>query len=202
MAAATTGHSQANKMKSLLLHGGYSFHGTGDMLGGQGGIAYEAQLKDWLSIRYQADATIHGRSAMGYVRNDQIYQSEPLYWVTAGVQASAIPVIHILGAQTSLLNLGAGPLLRYQINSRPDSFGYSNNAGTIRPDYYTVGSITPKAVYLGYMVVLESQFIHAPQWTLGVRAHFQNDTNGDVITGISLVWRRKLIAAAQTTGVN
>jgi hypothetical protein len=187
-----SGHTQATRMKSLLLHGGYSFHGSGDLLGGQGGIGYESQVKKWLSLRYQADVTMHGGSAIGYVRNDQFYRQEPMYELTSGVQLSAMPVLHVFGAGKPWLNIAAGPLLRYQLSSSPESYAYQNNAGTLRPDYYSIYDVTPKGFYIGYSVAVESQFIHTKKWAGGIRAHFQNDTNGDVITGISLVWRRKL----------
>jgi hypothetical protein len=201
-AAVVAGQAQAPKMKSLLLHGGYSFHGSGDFLGGQGGVAYESQVYKWLSLRYQADVTMHGGSAIGYVRSDQFYQQEPMYELTTGVQLAAMPVVHVLGAGKPWLNIAAGPLLRYQLSSSPNSYAYQSNAGTLRPDYYSIYDVTPRGIYIGYTVAVESQFIHTKKWAGGIRAHFQNDTNGDVITGISLVWRRKLITAAQTTGVN
>jgi hypothetical protein len=195
------GYNQQLRTKSLLLHGGYSFHGSGDLLGGQGGIAYEAQAKKWLSLRYQADVTMHGGSAIGNVRNDQFYQQEPMYELTGGVQLSAMPVLHVFGAEKPWLNISAGPLVRYQISSSPEGYSYQNNAGTLRPDYYAIYDVTPRGFYIGYTVGVESQFIHAKKWAGGIRAHFQNDTNGDVITGISLVWRRKL-SAKQPAGGN
>jgi hypothetical protein len=175
-----------------LLHVGYSFHGSGDLLGGQGGIAYESNVKNWLSLRYQADVTMHGGSAIGYVRNDQFYEQEPMYELTGGVQLSAMPVLHVFGVDKPWLNIAAGPLVRYQINGSPEGYSYQNNAGTPRPDVYAIYDVTPRGLYIGYTVGVESQFIHAKKWAGGIRAHFQNDTNGDVITGMSLIWRRKL----------
>jgi hypothetical protein len=198
LAISFTSYSQATSMKSLLLHGGYSFHGSGDLLGGQGGIGYESQVKKWLSLRYQADVTMHGGSAIGYVRNDQFYSNEPMYELTTGVQLSAMPVLHVFGAGKPWLNIAAGPLLRYQLSSSPDSYSYQSNAGTLSPDYYSIYDVTPRGFYIGYTVGVESQFIHTKKWAGGIRAHFQNDTNGDVITGISLVWRRKLITMEPT----
>jgi hypothetical protein len=185
--------------RSINLHAGYSFHGSGDLLGGQGGIAYEGQVKKWLSMRYQAEVTIHGGSAIGNVRNDQFYQQVPMYELTSGVQLSSMPVLHVFGADKPWLNIAAGPLVRYQITSSSDGYSYQNNAGTPTPDVYAIYDLTPRAFYVGYTVGVESQFLHTTKWAGGIRAHFQNDTNGDVITGISLIWRRKLSASQPVT---
>ncbi len=192
--------NQESPKRSLYLHAGYSFHGSGDLFGGQGGIAFEAQAKKWLSVRYQAEVTMHGGSAIGYVRNDQYYQQVPMYETTSGVQLSAMPVLHVFGARKPWLNIAVGPLVRYQINSSPDGYAYQNNAGTTRPDVYAIYDLTPRAFYVGYTVGVESQFIHTTKWAGGIRAHFQNDTNGDVITGISLIWRRKLSTSQKIAG--
>jgi hypothetical protein len=184
----------------LLVDIGYSIHGSGDFEGGHGGFGYQHNLKKWFSMQYQIQFTTHSGSEIGYVRqtSDIFTNSVPLYSVISGIQLGILPTLHVLGHQKQWLNVIVGPYVRFQINGSPDSYAYYNNTGTSQPDYYVIKSTQPKVWTVGYFIALESQLLHRPKWSLGIRVQTQNDTNGDSISGFGLVWQRNLLQSQPT----
>ena len=187
--------SQQLKQRSLLLEGGYSTHGTGDYLGGAGNVSYENTHNKFLSLRYQLGSTIHGGSAFGYNLTNGFARSVPMYFVTAGIQGTGLLVFHATGIRRQFLNIMAGPMLRYQLTSSPEIYQYYNTLTPYNPllrdGYYVIREINPHVFTLGYRIVLESQFINTEKVSFGMQAGFQNDTNGDVLTNLGFIIRRK-----------
>lgn len=187
--------AQQLKQSSLLLEGGFSTHGSGDYFGGAGNVSYEKNVNKFFSTRYQLGVTIHGGSAFGYTLTNGFARSVPMYFVTAGVQTAGLFVFHATGVQYQWLNIMAGPLVRYQLSGSPDSYQYYNTLTQYNPllrdGYYVIREINPHVFTLGYRVVLESQWINTPNFSFGIQAGFQNDTNGDVLTNLGIVLSRK-----------
>lgn len=187
--------SQQLKHRSLLVEGGCSLHGSGDYFGGSGNVSYENTHNKFLSLRYQIGATINGGSAFGYNLTDGFFRSVPMYFVTAGVQTAGLLVFHATGIHRQSLNIMAGPLLCYQLTGSPDSYQYFNTLTEYNPllreGYYVIRKINPHVFTVGYRFVLESQLINTEKLSFGLQAGFQNDTNGDVLTNLGIVIRRK-----------
>lgn len=183
--------AQLPKFRSLLFNAGMGFHGSGDLLGGAGHFGYEHQVAGRFSLRYQLGATFHGGSAYGFTFEDDFVRSVPMYFVTAGVQSAALAVLHVGGVRRQWFNITAGPLLRFQLNSYPEIYSYSYNPPRSYGSY-TISKIVPSIFTLGYKVQLESHLVHLKKLSLGLGASFQNDTNGDAITNVSLLFRRPL----------
>ena len=183
--------AQTPKVHSLLFDAGMGFHGSGDLLGGAGNFGYEHQVAGRFSLRYQLGATFHGGSAYGFHYEDDFVRSVPMYFVTAGVQSAALAVLHVGGVRRQWLNIAAGPLVRFQLNGHPESYSYRYDPPRTYGSY-TIGSIQPRILTLGYKVQLESHLIHLKSLSIGLGASFQNDTNGDAITNVSLLFRRPL----------
>jgi hypothetical protein len=183
--------AQSPKLRSLLFDAGMGFHGSGDLLGGAGHFGYEHQIAGRFSLRYQLGATFHGGSAYGFDIDDGFSRSVPMYFVTAGVQSAALAVLHVGGVRRQWFNIAAGPLVRFQLDGYPTSYSYSYDPPRTYGSY-TVGEIQPRILTLGYKVQLESHLVHLKKLSLGLGASFQNDTNGDAITNVSLLFRRPL----------
>ena len=183
--------AQDSKVRSLLFDAGMGFHGSGDLFGGAGNFGYEHQVAGRFSLRYQMGATFHGGQAVGRTFNDGFARSVPMYFVTAGVQSGALAVLHVAGVRRQWFNIAAGPILRFQLNSYPDGYYYSFDPPRTYGSY-TIVEIHPKLFTVGYKVQLESHLIHARRFSMGLGASFQNDTNGDAITNVSLLLRRPL----------
>ena len=184
-------NAQPPKVRSLLFDAGMGFHGSGDLLGGAGHFGYEHQVAGRFSLRYQLGATFHGGSAYGFDIDDGFARSVPMYFVTAGVQSAALAVLHVGGVRRQWFNIAAGPLVRFQLNGYPEGYSYRYDPPRTYGSY-TIGSIQPRILTLGYKVQLESHLVHMKRLSIGFGASFQNDTNGDAITNVSLLFRRPL----------
>lgn len=187
----STSFAQKIQQQSLLVDGGISFHGTGDYSGGIGNISYEPNWGSFLSARFQIGTSIHGGSAIGAAFNTGSERRGVPYFTTAGVQTAALMVFHVTGTKYQLLNVMAGPLLRYQISGSPTSYGYTSPSPLHPSGFYTFGEVDPKSFSVGYRVVIESQFIKTKKFDAGFQIGFQNDTEGDTITQLGIVLRRK-----------
>lgn len=174
-----------------MVEGGYSTHGTGDMLGGAGAVGYEENFARFFSLRAQVGVTLHGRWALGAPTLTQQYTSGTPYFTTTGVQVAGLAVFHVTGFTKQYLNVIVGPLVRYQMTSYPDSYGYWTPTPLYPNGFYTFGKTDAQTVALGYRVVLESQLVQTPKLSFGIQAGFQNDTEGDVLTNLGVVIRRK-----------
>ncbi|HMP91625.1 MAG TPA: hypothetical protein PKD90_02050 [Phnomibacter sp.] len=181
------------KPQFLILNAGSSGHGTGDMPGGIGGIGYQKTYNRWLAMQYQLNTTIHGRSGAGGLGTNpatgEAY-ARP-YFITAGVQAEALPVITLGGQQEQWFNVLVGPMVRWQLSGYPDTYAYQAPGPNGGPGSYQFYEGRSQSLALGYVVALQSQLLHRPKWSLGVQARFQNDTQGDVITSLGVVWQYK-----------
>jgi hypothetical protein len=182
------------KSKWMTLGAAYTMHGSGDFEGAVVSTGIQQAVSNLFSLHYQLQFSLHGGSAYGFVREsstDPTLNSVPMYFVIGGVQTSVLPIFHVFGNKKQWLNIAAGPMLRYQVNGSPDSYSYMNNVGTNRPDYYVIKEMQPKVLTVGYQIALESMILHRPKWSMGLKLHFQNDSNGDSIGGIGLVYQRK-----------
>lgn len=180
-------HAQLKPKPALYGAVNYATHGTGDMLGVMLQAGLSQTLHKRLSLQYELGFTYHtdGDHFPLEVLDPNIPADNP-YWVTAGIQFIPRLVFNVTGRSFSGLKIGAGPMLRYQMNSNPLSWGRSYDPPLdIRPQY-SFGEIDRNHLNVGYNVAIMYDFRVFKRSGLGVNVHVQNDTNGDVITALGV----------------
>jgi hypothetical protein len=174
--------SQAGPMPNAVqISGGYSTHGTGDLLGFAVDFSYEHSLSNRFDLTNGITTTVH---------NDN---SSPLPGLTVGVQLTSIfnTNLNLVSKSPKKIRIGAGAVLRYESTSLPVSYSTFTDPN-ISPDPIVIISNPNKlnTVAIGYNFGLSflSQVSHKHQ--LGIRMSFQSDTNGSAITQVNLIFGR------------
>jgi hypothetical protein len=87
------------------------------------------------------------------------------------------------------VNISTGPIVRYQSTNRPSIYTYKA-ADTFYPDaLYAIKEIAPNTLSLGYKFQLEIGLMKIRRSRIYFNSCFQNDTHGDVITGLGVVFK-------------
>lgn len=168
---------------------GPSWHGTGDMKGFMVSVNYEHQFVKRFSLSGGLTTTIHYKRDDGYSSSPQ---NTDMNFTTAGMQLNSFGSYYLLAKQDTKLSAYAGALLRFQSTSLPSVYAHTQDP-TYPDPFYTVRYYEkPNAISPGYGFGLSLKTRIAPKYFLGITAGFQNDTRGDAITAISLLFERVL----------
>lgn len=131
--------AQSPQNKNLMsFSAGHTFMGTGDLRGFNVGFGFQKQLNKHFGIETNLRATsASGRIYFAGIPNSIIPESnKELRFSVSGAQLEMLPVLSIIneGIKISLL---AGPVLRHQVSSRPNTFGvsYHQNASSLSVTY-------------------------------------------------------------------
>jgi putative salt-induced outer membrane protein YdiY len=115
-----------------------------------------------------------------------------LHYTTAGIQLNSMVNFSLISLPRHKFRIGGGTVLRYQSSSLPDVYGiYFNNDPddpTYRFNFYNQQNIFT----IGYSFDISYIAKVSNKFQLGIKAQFQNDTNGDAITQLSLIVGRYL----------
>jgi hypothetical protein len=179
------------KKASWLYQAAYSFHGTGDLEGAQLEWGFEKNINRYFSLYNNIGVSLHGGSTVQTSNLNILIgpsAAQPVglgsvYELSTGIQTAPTIETKIPGTP---IHIGIGGLLRYQFNSGGSGYSIRRNQNmttfTIGPGNYTGFS-------LGYRVNLGLELVSTRKNKIQFQAGFQNDTRGDVITGLGLVWK-------------
>jgi hypothetical protein len=114
-------------------------------------------------------------------------------FTTADIQLNPYGQFHILAKRDQKLSFGLGALLRFQSTSQPSIYSYTQDPNVYPEPFYVIyNNEKPNTISAGYSMSLSFRSRIAPKYFLGMRAGFQNDTNGDAITSVTLLLERVL----------
>jgi hypothetical protein len=182
--------SAQTEINKVNIAGGPSMHGTGDLKGFAVSLTYEHELNRRFSFANALTTTIHyGEDDMPGMADETML----MHFTTAGIQLNSYGQFHIVAKRDQNLSFGLGALLRFQSCSLPWMYGYTNDPN-VYPEPFYVLRYDDKANTLcpGYSMSLTFRNRIASRYFIGIRAGFQNDTNGDAITSVSLLFERVL----------
>jgi hypothetical protein len=178
--------------KSIQFLIGHSTHGTGDLTGISFGAEYSYFLKKNISIDMGFKGTIHdGADIYTYTSPGGSGTSDgSLRVTTAGFQVHALGRYSFFRTNKHDFSFGAGPVVRYQ-SGNLGSNGYTVRAISVPPG--TVPAFTfdhrvaQRELTVGFLAGFRYSYTFQKGILLGIEPSFQNDTNGDAITHISLI---------------
>ncbi|HMK19025.1 MAG TPA: hypothetical protein VK492_12550 [Chitinophagaceae bacterium] len=180
---------------SIQLSGGKSWHGTGDLNGIIVDVSYKHQLKKRIDLTSGIATTIHyGKdNGFNYLSPGSSPEERLINFTTAGIQLNSIINYSLIYSRDNQLKAGAGLVLRYQSSSRPDSYSYYQDPSIFPEPFYVFYNTEKQNIFTaGYTFGLSFLTKISSNYEIGLKAFFQNDTNADAITYISLIIGRNL----------
>ena len=180
---------------SIQLSGGKSWHGTGDLTGIIVDVSYKHQLKKRIDLTSSIATTIHYGKDKGF--NFLLPGSSPeerlINFTTAGIQLNSILNYSLIYSRDNQLKAGAGLVLRFQSSSRTGSYSYYQDPSIFPEPFYVFYNTEKQNIFAaGYTFGLSFLTKLSSNYEIGLKAFFQNDTNADAITYISLIIGRNL----------
>lgn len=189
-------YSQVIKERQLSLGVLYSRHGSGDINGVMVDVGYEFNLKDRFSFYNNLSFTLHSGKEIFYDLTPQPtnpdYQTQPLNFVTAGIQSSPTIFYSLINGKKQRFKIGVGGVIRYQANSFPDRYLYYYRSNNWDEPFYIIKEIQPSVFTVGYKISFNYVFINKLKTSYSFIGSYQNDTNGDLIFGLGFQIARKL----------
>jgi hypothetical protein len=165
---------------SFGLH--YSLNGTGDMKGFDINVAKRKNINKTFDWYYGSSLNLHFRGATHTI----IGGNPPtLKFQTFGIQAESGVTIKLFG-NNSPLKISTSPILRFQSTTYPSIYQSSYDPISNAWRHTIIQSI-PNTLSLGYKVQLELELLKMKKSRMSFSANFQNDTRGDVITGLGII---------------
>jgi hypothetical protein len=174
---------------------GISKHGTGDMSGYAIAIDYKRYLRQRTSISIGLATTIHdGVSLLLYTDPNNNPVDGSFRYGSSGIQLSARAGYSFVRSKRHTLEIQIGALVRYQTSSTYDerSTFFPALTGYPVPLSYLVHLEKQQIVSLGGIGAFQYQYHFASGDHIGFRSSLQTDTNGDVISMVSLLFGYRL----------
>ena len=170
----------------------YSLNGTGDLDGFDISVAKRKKLNSFFDLFYGADLSFHSgednslssvsRNTSTNLRNEYA----PMKFYTLGIHGESGITLKIF--EKSLpINFSVGPIVRYQSTSYPSIYSFHYNPAIFPEPVYTIKEIAPNTLSVGYKVQLALSVMKIRRSSIFFNSYFQNDTRGDVITGLGFV---------------
>ncbi len=167
---------------SFGLH--YSLNGTGDMKGFDINVAKRKSINKKFDWYYGSSLNLHFRGASHTISGGN---PPTLKFQTFGIQAESGITMKLFGSK-SPLKISTSPIIRFQSTTYPSIYQSSYDPISNAWRHTIIQSI-PNRLSLGYKVQLELGLIKMKKSSMSFSANFQNDTRGDVITGLGIVIR-------------
>ncbi len=175
----------------------FSFHksinGSGDIDGFDVTISKRKKLSKFLDWYYGSTLTFHFGKDIFYeilsrrIPSEIINQNDPMKFYTFGIQGESALTLKLFENKFPIY-ISSGPIIRYQSTSHPTIYGYEYNPARFSQPFYTIKEIDPNTLSLGYKVQLGIGIMKIRRSRLFFNSYFQNDTNGDLITGLGLIF--------------
>jgi hypothetical protein len=176
--------------KFVSLTGGMSTHGTGDMKGIAQKISFNKYFKKRLLWSISVGASIHdGSNPSTTTQPDGTVLDHSFRYTSGAIQISGGAGYSLIRAKKSELGLKIDGILRYQSSSYFDNLLIvfdPERTGIPYPATYIINT-TPQRTY-SVGVAPEIFYNHSVSRSIfaGISAGLQADTNGDILTNISL----------------
>jgi hypothetical protein len=186
-------YKSSNRYLQLGL--GYSTHGTGDMKGVSFFCEYGKSLGKRTELGANIKSTIHGDAFQVTINwPDGSKDDASLRYSNAGLQAGPVFGYRLLQSSHYQFKIQAGAFARYQNSTFPSQYSFfiDQSAGIPRPTFEFSHDDKQNTFAAGYSVDLSYNFITTRKMMLGLKAGFQNDTNGDVITQVCLTVGKRM----------
>ena len=172
--------------RQLNFNAHLAFHGTGDLSGTNLEFGTERKWGKRYGFYNNLGVTIHSGQEVSTVANAFPLQVNSTYnalqTVTFGLQT--IPTIYRYSKRGDL-KIGAGLVGRYQISSS-STYGASLIGAGNNQYSYSIYDTEPNSFSIGYRITGDLLLYETKKNKLGFQIFFQNDTRGDVITGLGL----------------
>jgi hypothetical protein len=194
MLYAVLAHAQMTD-HAIQVSGGYSVHGTGDLQGFVAEVGYDHVFTRRLDWTNALTTTIHsGKDAVfAYPGAPSPGTDRGANFTTAGFQLTSMGHFAPISARNQKVKLGGGVILRYQSSSMPDGYGIYTDPSIFPEPFYVFFDPRPGNIYtIGYTFGITWEVRVSQKFAVGLKAMFQNDTNGDAITSLSLQLGRLL----------
>jgi hypothetical protein len=190
-----TGPSPEKELKKperqLNFNGFLSFHGTGDLSGTNLEFGIERKWGKRYGFYNNLGITIHSGQEAGFGPSQYPLQLNSTYkslqTVTAGIQT--MPTFYRYSKRGDL-KIGAGLVARYQMTSSGMYAARGMGPGTNQYSY-NIYEVDPNTFSLGYRISADLLLYETKKNKLGFQIFFQNDTRGDVITGLGFSFQTK-----------
>lgn len=177
---------------SIQLSAGFSTHGTGDMSGVSADIGYDHVFTKRFDMTHALTTTIHSDQDEFPTVEDQwnIINDRGINWTVAGMQITSMGHFAPISVKDQKLKFGGGVVLRYQSSSYPYIYGYSRSTIDSNPRFTIIDPGPGNIFTIGYTFGITWQVRVSQKFEIGLKAMFQNDTNGDSITHMSVILGR------------
>ena len=156
----------------LIIGGGSSLHGTGDLKGYSFLNQVELKLKNNFFLSSGLQLTNNSQ------RSNLTYFS--LNYVTAGANIFANINYSVINRNRHQVAIGAGPLLRFQNSSVPSEVG--TNLSSSGEQILFIKYDKLRTISIGYNISPSYYYQLSQKVSLGAKFILQNDTNSDMLT--------------------
>ena len=177
--------------RQLNFNAHLAFHGTGDLRGTNLEFGTERRWGKRYGFYNNLGITIHSGEEVSTSVNAYPLQLNSTYntlqTVSFGIQT--IPTIYRYSKRGDL-KIGAGLVARYQMSSYGNYVASSLGQG-ISQYSYSINKNDPNTFSIGYRISADLLLYETKKNKLGFQIFFQNDTRGDVITGLGLSFQTK-----------
>lgn len=167
-----------------------SKHGSGDMKGISENILFGKYFRKKLSWSVGLGASLHdGSFGITSIQEDGRKLDHSYRYTTGGLQISGGVAYSFIRAKRNELGFRASGIFRYQSSSYFDQLLVvfdPNSTGLPYPAVYIFNTSPQRTYSVGIAPELFYNHSFAKTFFLGASAGFQADTNGDVITNLSL----------------
>jgi hypothetical protein len=196
LAVSSSAQTSTTKLPEYFqLAAGISKHGTGDMNGYAISVDYKRYLRPRTSISIGLTTTIHdGVFQILYTDPNNNPVDGSYRYGTSGIQINARMGYSMIRAKHHTLDFQVGALLRYQTSSYYDDLTtlYPPATGLPIPVFYQVNRSNQRTVSFGGIGALQYQYHFTSGDHIGIRGSLQTDTQGDVISMVSLLFGYRL----------
>ncbi len=172
------------------LTAGRSTHGTGDMKGISQKITYGKYFRKKLLWSVSVGASIHdGSLRSSTTQSDGTVLDHSFRYTAGGIQTSVGLGYSFIKTKRNELGLKVDGILRYQSSSYFDQLFIvfdPQTTGIPYPATYIINTSPQKTYAIGVSPELFYNHSIGKSLFLGATANFQADTNGDVITNLSI----------------
>ncbi len=178
----------------LQLQFGYSRLSTGDMNGVYSLLEYGKYFRKKIKWAVSFGCTIHdGKLELDYTDPGGRNYDGSIRYTTAGLQTTGSIGYSIFYNYQHEIEVRIGVLLRYQSSSYFDEVIILYPPATNLPFPVSVfNNLSPqRSINVGSSVQLSYKYSIASNITLGLAGGFQADTNGDIVSQISLALGRR-----------
>lgn len=187
-----------NKIRAFEFLGGYSTHGSGDMLGITFGGGYKTYLSKRFSLNYNMRAHINSSKEKIIVNNMLLPNNRrdaSIRFTTAGVQLGINAGYSLIRTAKHEFMVSLGGFGRYQSASNgSDGYSLYFPATTGQPTVLVgYDNRTPQeTITAGYLVQFHYNYTFKNNVFIGLLPGWQNDTNGDIITQVALTVGKRI----------